>query len=168
MNLLTVYRVLSFLLLPVAALFAMLLLPGIVIGLANPAFLLSAFLLASVVIYTYCTFRFLIRGIDGKKKCKPVLKDWIRINSFISILFAIETIAPISLVINPQRFHDVLVQVYAQYPKQLQDMWSITQLQKVMEGLLIFFFIYGIVLLIHIFISRFYIRKYAYLFEEAE
>jgi hypothetical protein len=152
--------------LPFAALFAFVLLPGIVLGLANPAFLIGVFLLASVVIYTYCTFRFLLRGIDRQKICKPVLKDWIRISSFIGILFSLQTLSTIFLVINPQQIQEMLQQAYTQYPKEMQEVMSIAQFEKMTKIVMIFLFIYGIILLIHIFISRFYIRKYAHLFGE--
>ena len=82
-----VYKILSFLLLPVAAFFGFACLIGLLTALSYPAMMINVFLLACMVIYIIASFIFLTKGVDAGKQCKPVLRDWIRINGVITFIF---------------------------------------------------------------------------------
>src|SRR3954470_1418467 len=85
--LLIVYRLLTFILLPIAAILGFLDISLLLLALANPAALLPVFAIACIVIYVFTSFFFLIKGILGGMQCKPSLRDWIRVNAFVSIAF---------------------------------------------------------------------------------
>ena len=86
---LTVFRILTFILLPIASLFGVMDLMILPSALANPAILLIVFVLAAFVIYTFTSLRFLTKGIDIGRPCKPSLRDWIRVNAFASSFMGI-------------------------------------------------------------------------------
>jgi hypothetical protein len=83
------YRIISFILLPVAGILGFFGLFALMAAVANPSFLLGVFMLACIVIYTFCSFSFLSKGILGNRPCKPSLRDWIRVNAFVSLAFAV-------------------------------------------------------------------------------
>jgi Na+/H+-translocating membrane pyrophosphatase len=72
-----------------AILFAMGVLLFLSTAFANPALLFPLFLIACIVIYSFASLNFLIKGIDGKKNLKKSSKDWIKVNAIVSIVFAL-------------------------------------------------------------------------------
>ena len=78
MKKLIVYRILTYLLLAIAGVISFFVFGGLMAALANPVMLFFVFLMVCVVIYSYCSFRFLSRGIDAHMYCKPALRDLIR------------------------------------------------------------------------------------------
>jgi hypothetical protein len=84
MQQITVYRILTFILLPFAALFGIASLILLVAGLANPAILLPVFIMICFTIYAVCCFIFLTKGIDNGQQLKPSLIDWIKVNGYVS------------------------------------------------------------------------------------
>ena len=98
-----IYRILSFLLLPVAVLFGVLCLAALPVALSFPPALFSLFLLACFVIYVIAASVFLNKGIAAGRACKPVLRDWIRINGIITLIyFLLTTISFILLKSHPE------------------------------------------------------------------
>src|SRR5436309_5555010 len=83
--LLIVYRLLSFVLLPIAVIIGILDIPLFLLALANPAALLPVFALTCIVIYVFTFFTFFIKCILVGRQCKQSLRDWIRVNAFVSI-----------------------------------------------------------------------------------
>ncbi|MBV9986829.1 MAG: hypothetical protein JO301_04070 [Chitinophagaceae bacterium] len=85
---LSVFRVLTFVLVPFAGLFAMMSVFSLLVALANPAALISGFMMVAFVIYTFTSLAFLTRGIDAGRPLKASLRDWIRVNAFVSAFMA--------------------------------------------------------------------------------
>ena len=83
------YLILTFIFLPIAAVLGFFGLFALMGELANPAFLLGVFMLACIVIYTYTSFTFFSKAILRKTICKPSLRDWIKVNAYVSIAFAV-------------------------------------------------------------------------------
>lgn len=156
-----VYRILSYLLLPVAFLFGIISLIGLLMGLGNLALLLPVFLTASTTIYIIASFMFLQKGIDGMKPCKPTLRDWIRVNAFVCIFFSVSMLMQsFYLLRNPQMLSEMLDKAIemqgSPVPKEL--------MMKSMKGVLVFMQVLGGLLLVHIFMGFRLIRAYAHVF----
>ncbi len=159
-----VYKILSFLLLPVAAFFGLVCLLALVTALGNPSMLISVFLFACMVIYIIASFIFLTKGIDSNKRCKPVLRDLIRINAVITfIFFLLAAISFISVKANPA----LLAEGMKQWTNSttLPPGVTTSDLQTAMASLLNFFIVLSVVLLIHILITFHLLRKYRLAFE---
>ncbi len=161
---LIVYKFLSFLLLPIAAFCGFVCLSGLLLALNYPPMLISVFLIACMVIYVIASFIFLTKGIDGNKTCKPVLRDWIRINGVITFIFFLLTMSSFLMIkANPYLM------------KEWSKQWSeggnlpagitVAELQNTMSASINFFLALSIVLLVHILITFHLMRRYRYLFE---
>jgi hypothetical protein len=163
----TIYRILTYILVPIAALLGFFDLIALFAALANPAVLIGVFMMACIVIYTFCALSFLNRGIIAHRPCKPSLRDWIRVNAFVSLLFAsLSLIQSVTLVSNSA----VLGQtIDAAMPTQTSLPAGVTRemLESFMRGSLYFMLMLSIILIIHIIITFRLLRKYSYLFDNS-
>lgn len=161
---LTIYRVLSFLLLPMAILFAVAVLLLIRAAFANPLLLVYLFIGASISIYTFASLNFLIRGIDGKNLLGKSSREWIIVNAFVSVIYSLLAVAQGLVVL----FYPEIVKTMAENAKNNAGsalVLSPEQLSLYINGLSYFTLTYGVVLFIHIIFSFQYLKKYAYLFQ---
>ncbi len=82
---LIIYRLITFTILPIAAILGVVDLVALVSALGNPASLLNVFILGSVVLYVFTSFIFFSQGVMNGKMFKPSLKDWIKVNAFVTL-----------------------------------------------------------------------------------
>lgn len=85
---LTIFKVLTYLLLPIGFFFGMVALMTLVFAIANIQLLLPLFLMACFIIYIFTSFRFTQR-IDGSQPVSGKLRDWMRVNGFVTIFMSI-------------------------------------------------------------------------------
>ncbi len=164
---LIIYRILSFLLLPVAALLAMNCLAAIVVALANPTLLLSVFLFACIAIYIIASYLFLTRGIERNSTRKPGLRDWIRINGSITfVLSLLGTFLFTKTHLQPADAKLILDQLQAQNHTQLGI--SIAEFQKVLSGFITAMAIISVLLVVHVLITFHLMRQFRYLFSDGD
>lgn len=159
----TFYKITTYILLPVAALFALFILMLLFIALANPPMLLPLFVVACVVIYVFTSFKFLNKGIIRNNECKPGLKDWIKVNGYVSIVFAtLMLIQTIAAVQQPELMSKALDETMAMQPANQQI--SKAMLMKMVTGIMYFFGVISILLLVHIFSTFRLLKQYRHLF----
>ena len=161
---LTIYRLLSFLLAPIAVLFGISALLLIGTALSNPAMLFPLFLIVCIAIYSFASLNFLIKGIDGRKYLGRSSKDWLKVNAYACIVFVLIIISEcIIFMTHPE----VLQQLVTQAKQNATAQFTINEndLQNFVSKILYFLLAYAIVLLVHVFISFQYIRQYGYLFQ---
>ena len=120
MKQLTIFRVLSFLLVPIAILFAIMDIFLFIMALsANPALLLIAFAMACFVIYVFASLKFLMSNIDQQKSSSTSLKDWIKVNAygslFISVLFLMNSSA--AFFISDINLRQIISEMMEQQPE---------------------------------------------------
>jgi hypothetical protein len=164
---LTIYRILSFLLLPIAVLFTIAVLVFLRAAFANPAMFLPLFLLSCIAIYTFTAFNFLVQGIDGSKTLKQSARDWIRVNAIGSSIWALMLIATcIAFLVQPGTLGDAVKQMKDNAGSDVQV--SEADLEKYLRITIYFFLVYAVVLLTHIIMSFQYLRSYGYLFHKKE
>ena len=89
MNLNIVFRILSFVLMPIAILLGMVDILALSAAMANPQMLLPVFIVATVVMYTFSSFRFYRSGIIGGKTFSKKTKDFIKVNGYVALGFSI-------------------------------------------------------------------------------
>ena len=163
MKILLPYRILSYILLPVAVLIGILTAFMLMVAFANPTLLLVVFLFASVVIYVIASFIFLQKGIDQKQPCKHALKDWIKVNAIVSIIFCVMFLAQsIFLLGNSKLLNEALQQMITQQ----QSMMVLPEATyfKMLKGVLYFFLIFCSLLLAHIVLSFRILKTYGKMF----
>ena len=161
---LIVYKILSFLLLPVAAFFGLICVLGLLTAISNPSMLISVFLFACMVIYIIVSFVFLTKGIDSNKRCKPVLRDWIRINGAITFgFFLLVAISFIAIKTQPSLLREGTKQWTS--TAMLPPGVTPADVEMAMASLVNFFVVLSIVLLLHIFITFHLLKQYRFVFE---
>ncbi|MBX9782085.1 MAG: hypothetical protein K2X48_02220 [Chitinophagaceae bacterium] len=112
MKILTLYRIFSYILLIIGIFIGLGVVISLLVALANPALLLNVFVGAAVVMYSFSSFLFLTRGIDGKQQLKPGMKDFIRVNAFVAIIFGVMNIFQATTVItNPSVLNEAIKQL---------------------------------------------------------
>lgn len=167
MKLLPVYRVLTYVLLPFSALIGLMTLFSLLVALANPVALLPVFIFACTVIYTICSFMFVLNGINKAQPCKRSLKDWIKVNAYVSIFFCIMMILDFAAVMRqPNLLYDTMQQAIAMQGSTLPKTVTADVMVQAIKGFLGFMCLYGILLLVHILMGFKMIRDYAHVFEK--
>ena len=165
MNQLTLYKILNFILLPFAALFGFLSVIMFFIALANPALLLLVFIIIGFTVYTIACSIFLFKGINNNQPCKPKLKDWIKVNGYVSVAMGVMMLMnTITLLFTKKsELRPYAEQAVAAYPVKSPGINADALLNAMMAvsyGMLVF----SIALLIHLFITFRLIKKYQHLF----
>lgn len=163
---LKLYTVLSYILIPIALFFAFLDIALLLSSLANPSSLILIFILACLVIYIFASFKFLKAGIEKEVAQTAKLKDWIKVNAYVSFfLCSLFFINAISILISSDilllKFIDEFLQSQPGIPKELTSALMLSLL----KGVSVFLLITGIVGLIHIRTSLRLLKQYEYLFE---
>ena len=165
MNKLTFYRIFSYFLLVIAAIFGIAALFALLVALSNPALLLSVFMIVAVVIYSIASFLFLLNGIDGKRQLQPKLRDWIKVNAYVALVFVMMNIfQSIAVLQNPAILSDAVKQVTDMQQSKLPV--SSALMLRVMKAVVWFMLFYAVILGIHISFTFRYLKQYAHLFGE--
>jgi len=167
MKQLTLFRILTFVLLPIASLFGVIDLLVVLSALANPAILLPAFILASFVIYTFTSLHFLTKGIDSNRPCKPSLKDWIRVNAFVCSFMCIMILANTLTIffMNDITLRQLLKDMLEKQVN-VPPMLNIELFIKMMKLAAWFMFFVSIILMVHLFLNFRLMKQYKHLFRE--
>lgn len=160
------YRILFFILLPLAGLFAFVDLFAIMAALAQPALWISVFIVACMVIYIYTSYRFFTNGIQQAKPCKHSLKDLIKVNAFVSIFFVVMSyIQTFVMLTQPALLKTLMVQLLAQQQTNMSPGATADTFIATMKGVLYFLAAYATVLLVHLIITFKLLKKYNHVFD---
>lgn len=167
MKVLTIFRILTFILIPIAALLGVMDFIMLFAALANPAMLFVVFVMAGFVIYSFASLYFLTRGIDINKPCKPSLKDWIKVNGYVAGFMGL-TFLTNSLNIfflsdaDLKQFLGRFLENQPSAPAALTPELFV----QTMKIAAYFLLLIGILVLVHIPINFRLLKKYGYLFNE--
>lgn len=167
---LKIYRILTFILLPFALFLIINIAGSLLISLGNPLMLLSNFILACLPIYIFTSSYFLLFGIFKAKNCKSSLKDWIKINSYISIIFSLLMIigsAAILLALNNQAMQKELIdKIATQQMSGLPNKMPVAQILQLLKTSVSIMLPFSIILLVHIAFTYRNLKLYKHLFDE--
>lgn len=165
MRALKTFRILTYVMIPIACLFGLMGLIILIPALLNPSMWLMLFLFASMVIYTFSSLKFLTSGIERNARCKPSLKDWIKVNAYVSLvmggMFFINAIGILSL--GPVALSELVTQMIdaqPNLPKGIQPELLISLLKTVAGCMLVF----SIIIITHIILTLGMIKKFGHLF----
>ena len=86
-NNLKLYKVLTYILIPIALFFGFIDVLFLMSALANPGALIFVFIIACLVIYTFTSFKFYRLGVQREQPLTKGLKDWVKVNAIVSIFF---------------------------------------------------------------------------------
>ena len=166
---LILYRILTYLLAPFSILFALFTLIMFFVAFTNPPLFLGVFLLAAFIIYFYCTFRFLHNGLLRSQELRPKLRDWIKVNAYVTMPFAILNFVQASMLIrNP-----ALVAESINEAMEMQERMGVTPQPASAYGsmLMTLFYImmaFSVVLMVHIILTFSFLKKSDHVFVPGE
>lgn len=133
------------------------------LALSAPALLLPVFIILSVVLYTWFSRQFRHKVLQRHLQVKHSLRDWVRVNGFVAIIFCVLNIpSVIALLRNPSFFLNNLKEMMKQYPEKMQQEIPISSINMVGYIMLIYF----IALLIHVLWTFALIKKHESFFEK--
>lgn len=134
-----IYRILSFIINSVALLLTVSLAVSIPMLVSSPITLLSAFLMVAIVLYAWYSFKFYREVVQQQKTVKHRLKDMVRVNGIVTLVFSVITILNVLFLLkNPGVFTDSIKNFGVQMPI------------KNMTGFFYAMLIYAAILFIHV------------------
>lgn len=169
MNNLTIYRTLTFILMPFGAYFALSLIEMLPIAIANPIALFIFFLMVCFPIYTVCSSIFLFKGITKKQLLKSSLKDWIKVNGYGTIAYAVLVFLGtlIILTANKSVLIPVLKQMLGIAPLN-QSGFTIDSLFNTIKIGSAIFAVLSLLILAHLYFTFTFLKKYQHLFGNSQ
>lgn len=133
------YRALSVIINSAALLLAISLVFSIPIMISSPLTMLSAFMIAAVILYSWFSSKFRREVLQQQKTVKHNLRDWVRVNGMVTLIFSTLTIMNVSVMLqNPQLFTEALKSFNVQMPF------------KTITTFFVIMLIYALILVIHI------------------
>ena len=167
MKMLSLYRILTYILLPIAGIFGAIDILFLFAGLAQPALLLGVFILAAMVIYVFISFIFLSKGIERSIPLKPSTKDWLKVNAYVTVGFvALNIIQAIGLLRSDATVKQVITDSIAMQGAKLPPGYTIESLMKIIRGAIYFLLTFSGILLIHLSITFRLLKAYAHVFDK--
>jgi hypothetical protein len=166
LNSMKLYKVLTYILIPIAYFFAFIDVMFLMSALANPAALIVVFGIACLVIYTLLSFKFYKQGVLSEQPLNAKTKDWIKVNAIVSIilcsLFCLDGVSVLgsSNATLLKYIDDYIIQK----PGMPADA-NANMLLTVLKAVSVILLITGTVGLLHIRTTLRLLKQYSYLFE---
>ena len=161
-----IFKVLTYLLIPVALLFGFMAVLVLPTALVNPALLIVVFIFSCIAIYSFASLRFVTTAINRAKNCNPSLKDWIKINGYISVgtafMFLLNSIG--ILMLRPIEFNEFVskaMETQSNLPSSITPAF----VGQMLKYTAIFMLITSTIILVQTRIQFVFLKAYSYVFE---
>ena len=163
---LKLYTVLTYILIPIALFFGFLDVLILFSSLANPSALIMVFIIACLVIYTFSSFKFLKMGLEREIVQTSKLKDWIKVNAYVSFfLCSLFFVNSISVLLSTNavllKFIDEFLQQQPNMPKEITNALVLS----ILKGVSVLLLVTGIIGIVHIRTTLRLVKQNDHLFE---
>ncbi len=163
---LKLYTVLTYILIPIALFFGFLDVLILFSSLANPSALIMVFIIACLVIYTFSSYKFLKMGLERELVQTLKLKDWIKVNAYVSFfLCSLFFVNSISVLVSTNavllKFIDEFLLQQPNMPKEITNALVLS----ILKGVSVLLLITGVIGIIHIRTTLRLVKQNAHLFE---
>lgn len=160
------YLVLSYILIPIALFFGFMDSILLLSALANPSAMILVFAMACIVIYSFTSFKFLKLGIEREQTQTTKLKDWIKVNAYVSLLmFCLIFLNAVSILLSSDviliKFIDEFLAQQSGLPSEMNSQFIL----KTLHVAAYFLFVIGAVGILHIRMTLRLVKEYDYIFE---
>ena len=165
MKLLPTYRILTYILLPILTLIGVSDLSLLMAAFSNPPLLMAVFISLTTVVYMWCCFFFVKKGIEEKRKVKPSLKDWIKVNAFVGIVFCLIVFFTAGVALtSPSLLKMVAEQMQDIYKSQGLTTIQLAEIAESLRNMFIAALIFFGVFFVHIILTFIFLKKHADVF----
>lgn len=145
---LTIYRILSVFINIIAFFIAVSLVVIVPLFITVPVLWLPMFLIIAVVLYTWFSNKFRKKVLNQKETVNHSLRDWIRVNGFVAIVFSLLNIPSIiNIIFKPETYIEATKEFAKQLGQGAGQNFKIENIQVLTFILLTYF----IALFIHVF-----------------
>jgi hypothetical protein len=160
------YLVLSYILLPIALFFGFMDSILVISALANPSAMILVFAMACIVIYSFTSLKFLKLGIERAQIQTTTLKDWIKVNAYVSLLmFCLIFLNAVSILLSSDiiliKFIDEFLAQQSGLPPEMNSQFVL----KTLRVAAYFLFVIGAVGILHIRMTLRLVKANDHLFE---
>lgn len=124
----------------------------------NPSLLLYLFIFLSILIYTNLTAVFARHVMVKGHNLRSRLKDWIKVNAIVALLFGVFTLVAIVYMLVDQTFIQQITDMYSGIEGVTDEM--IRQQLPFFKGVLIFFLICTLILVLHVIFTFRYLKRF--------
>jgi hypothetical protein len=163
---LTLYKVLSYILLPIAAYIGLITLLTLFAAFSNFQLLFSVFICGATVIYVFTSFAFLRKGLLRNLPFKHGVKDLIKVNGYVALVLSIfGLISGMALLVSPE-----IIQMVIDSLKNMNNeaVKSADLNAATLKKSLYLMVAFCLLLFFHILLTFYYIRKNSRLFIHEE
>lgn len=165
MNQIKVFRILTYVLAVPTAFLAFFTFFGLFVAIANPQMLIPIFILACVVVYIITSIVFLEKTVIKKKPTKKHIKDLLKINGIIAVLFSVMCLIDfVSMLMQPANVATGISKAFAENPNLMPPQITKEIMVKMIWVMFSFISVYSILLLIHYVIGLKLRKQYDSLF----
>jgi hypothetical protein len=148
-----------------AAYIAVNVLMSVIVSLTNPLLLLVEFVMACIPLYAFTTNYFYNRGIKLSQPCKPSLRDWIRVNAYVSIVFSVIMFFGCLMLLAVLNNTEMMQQLKAQLAETAPTGVPEGQLARYLKISVYIFLPFSILLFTHIIITLRLLKQYHWVFD---
>ena len=141
---------------------------GIFAAFINPAMMIPVFIMVCVVIYYFSSFIFFWRTILSQRTCKKIIKDLMKINGMIAIIFCVVTLLNFStMLLDNSLLQKTITEAMAQNTSKLPPQFTNDMIVKFVWLFMGLIALFATVLLAHIIIGFRLMKQFASSFVEA-
>jgi len=144
---LIIYRILGFFINLIGFFIAISLVVIVPIFIATPLLWLPMFLIIAVVLYTWFSHKFRQKVLIRHEVVPHSLRDWVRVNGFVSIVFVMLNIPSlINLIYNPASYSEATEEFAKQFGQAAGQGFTIEKISILITVMLLYF----VALFVHI------------------
>lgn len=148
------YKILSIIINTVAMLLAVSLVFSLPMLLSSPLMMLSGFMMISIILYAWYSNQFLRKVLQQQQVVKKGLKDWVKVNGIVALIFSLIAIVDVIILIgHPQVYLDAIKGFGVDVPL------------KTVLSFLYVMLAFSVILLVHVIWTFFMLKRYASFFQ---
>jgi amino acid permease len=162
-----IYKVLSYILLPIGYLFGFFDVLFLLSAIANPEALIFVFAIASLVFYIFLSHRFYQKGILSEQPFSSKTKDWIKVNAIVSlILCTLFLLNGLSILATSDAKLLQFIEEKAKVTPGIPFDFNMNLLVDITKKVSAVLLLTGFVGLPHVILTFRFLKQFSYLFEE--
>lgn len=164
---LILYRLVTFVLLPIGGLIGLQGLFMLPVGFSYPLLLIFAFVFFAIGAYIISSFIFFVQGLQNNKSLKPGLKDFVRVNAIITIAAAGYCLFTGCVYLGSHTMQKMMANNFPQIQKSMGGVFEGMNAERyslLIRKMAIVMAVFGVLFVYHTIVTFRLLKRYASLF----